>query len=197
MSRGKINEYTVIITKTSKNESNSKFDSKFMVAEFIMGLWNWRKNSKDFFLKEEERINDALLTLKNADEISDDQFNQMKSKDGQPPRIYGLAKVHKDGIPVRPVLSMPGSPYHNIAGIVTKRLSIIPESNSQCGVQKIGNQLKDIKLDDDEVLVTFDSVSLYTNVPVLESIEEAAIDCTVEILRSLQWQRILSPNYWS
>ena len=98
----------------------------------------------------------------------------MKSKGGQPPRLYGTAKVHKTTIPARPVLSMPGSPYHNTAVAVTKWLSVIPESKSQCTVQKISNQLKDIELDEDEVLVSFDVVSLYTNVPVLEAINEAA-----------------------
>ena len=82
--------------------------------------------------------------------------------------------VHKGAIPLRPVLSMPGSPYYNIAETVTKWLSVVPESKSQCTSKKISDQLKDITLDDDEVLVSFDVVSLYTNVPVVEAIQEAA-----------------------
>ena len=133
-----------------------------------------RKNSRDFVLKEEDRINEALNSLKDDGKISNELYEQMKSKGGQPPRLYGTAKVHKVPIPLRPVLSMPGSPYHNTAVTVTKWLSVIPEAKSQCSAQKISNQLKDIELEDDEVLVSFDVVSLYTNVPVLEAIEEAA-----------------------
>ena len=106
--------------------------------------------------------------------ISEELHNHMKSSGGQPARLYGLAKVHKDVIPLRPVLSMPGSPYYNVATTVTKWLSVVPESKSQCTSKKIADQLKDIKLDEGEVLVSFDVVSLYTNVPVMEAIQEAA-----------------------
>ena len=69
---------------------------------------------------------------------------------------------------------MPSSPYYNTALTVTKWLSVVPESKSQCTSKKMADQLKDITLDDDEVLVSFDVVSLNTNVPVYEAIQEAA-----------------------
>jgi len=69
---------------------------------------------------------------------------------------------------------MTGSPYYNISETVTKWLSFVAESKSQCSSQKIANQLKDIELEDGEELVSFDVVSLYTNVLVLETINEAA-----------------------
>ena len=69
---------------------------------------------------------------------------------------------------------MPGSPYFNTAETVTKWLSVVPESKCQGGAKKIADQLADLKLDEGEVLISFDVVSLYTNVPVLEAIQEAA-----------------------
>ena len=39
-------------------------------------------------------------------------------------RLYGLAKVHKKNIPMRPVLSMPGSAYHGVAQDVSNWLSV-------------------------------------------------------------------------
>ena len=157
-----------------KKETYEKKMSDILKLDQFAKLVKPRKNSKDFVLKEEERINDALLKLRNEGAISEELYDQMKSKGGQPPRLYGLAKVHKGVIPMRPVLSMPGSPYHNTAVVVTKWLSVIPESKGQCSSQKIANQLKDIELEDGEILVSFDVVSLYTNVPVVEAIEEAA-----------------------
>ena len=74
-----------------------------------------RKNAKEFCFKEEERINKALNTLKQNEKIDENRFKEIKSTGGQLPRLYGLAKVHKHDIPVRPVLSMPGSPYFKIA----------------------------------------------------------------------------------
>ena len=93
---------------------------------------------------------------------------------GQPPRLYGLAKVHKQPVPARPVLSMPGSPYDNVGTMVTKWLSVIPESQIRCSNKDVVEKLKSTTLGDDEVMVSFDVSSLYTNVPVDEAIKEAA-----------------------
>ena len=152
---------------------NSKMDDILKLDQFEK-LTNPRCNSRDFTLKEEERINTELENLNEHGQISDELLLQLKSKGGQPARLYGTAKVHKTVIPLRPVLSMPGSPYYNTAQTVTKWLSVVPESKTQCTSKKVADQLKDITLDDDEVLVSFDVVSLYTNVPVEEAIQEAA-----------------------
>ena len=101
-------------------------------------------------------------------------MKDMKSTGGQLPRMYGLAKVHKATVPVRPVLSMPGSPYYRIADKVTKWLLVIPESSINCSTKKTVDQLKDVALEPDEVVISFDVLSLYTNVPVNKAIEEAA-----------------------
>ena len=133
-----------------------------------------RKNAKNMSIKEEERINDILQELLDTHEIDETLFEDMKSMGGQLPKLYGLAKVHKPNVPVRPVLSMPGSPYYKIAEKVTKWLSMVPESKINCSTKKTVDQLKDVTLDTDEVVISFDVSSLYTNVPVNEAIEEAA-----------------------
>ncbi len=85
------------------------------------------KHSKDLIIGEKERINDELLKLQSDGAISEELGSELKSKGGQPPRIYGLGKVHKASIPVRPVLSMPGSPYYKSASWPTKLLAAVPE----------------------------------------------------------------------
>ena len=92
----------------------------------------------------------------------------------QPARLYGLAKVHKTAIPARPVLSMPGSVYHPIANEVTKWLNVVPECQINTSTKKIADSLKNVQLDSDEVIVSFDVSSLYTNVPVREAIDICA-----------------------
>ena len=133
-----------------------------------------RKNAKNMSVKEEERINDILQELLHTHEIDETSFEDMKSMGGQLPRLYGLAKIHKPNVPIRPVLSMSGSPYYKIAEKVTKWLSMVPESRINCSTKKTVDQLKDVTLDPDEVVISFDVSSLYTNVPVNEAIEEAA-----------------------
>ena len=98
--------------------------------------------------------------------IDNQTLKDLKSMRGQLPRLYGLAKVHKKNIPLRPVLSMPGSPYYKITQKVTGWLSEVPESKINNSTQKTVDSLKRKTLESDEVIISFDVTSLYTNVPV-------------------------------
>ena len=60
-------------------------------------------------LKIAKDINKELLAMKKKDGISKNPYNSFGSTGGQPARIYGLAKKHKDDTPLRLVLSLPGS----------------------------------------------------------------------------------------
>ena len=69
-----------------------------------------RKNAKDFIFKEEDRVVGALSELLPEGRISEELRAQLCPKGSQPPRLYGLAKVHTAGVPLHPVLSMSDSP---------------------------------------------------------------------------------------
>ena len=101
-------------------------------------------------------------------------LKKLLPRGSQPPRLYGLAKVHKKDTPLRPVLSMPGSPYHAIATQMADWLSVVGECKINSSTERISTNLRDIQINEDEQLISFDIVSLYTNVPVLEAIN----DCT-------------------
>ena len=130
-----------------------------------------RKNKKPPILKEEERI---LSTLKDEGKISEALFTKLRPRGSLPPRLYGLAKVHKDNTPMRPVLSMPGSPYHNIGLQVAEWLSQVPECRINSSSTSVCDSLKTIQLDEQDEVVSFDVSALYTNVPVVEAIETCA-----------------------
>ena len=46
--------------------------------------------------------------------------------------------------------------------------------SNHCNSKKISDQLKNLNLEPDKIWVSFDVVSLYTNVPVMEAIHDAA-----------------------
>ena len=108
--------------------------------------------------------------MKENGEIDDILFNSMKSRGGQSARLYGLAKVHKEGVPMRPVLPMRGSAYHRVALKVTEWLSVVEGCKINSSTKLISQSLSSIQLDEDEA-VSFDVTSLYKNVPIREAID--------------------------
>ena len=153
-----------------KDAYNEKLSTILNLPQFEKVIQT-RKNAKHPLLKEQERITEELKTLKANQKIDEDLYQKLHTTGSQPPRLYGLAKVHKAMIPSRPVLSMPGSVYHQIALQVTKWLSVVPECNINSSTKRIADSLSSVTLDEDEVIVSFDVTSLYTNVPVEEAIQ--------------------------
>ena len=130
-----------------------------------------RKNEKHPVFKEEERIVATLKKLRDEGKIDPQLYKKMEPIGSQPARLYGLAKVHKATVPLRPVLSMLGSAYHKVGLQVAEWLSVVPECKINCSTKTISDMLGSIHLEDDEELVSFDVSSLYTNVPVMEAID--------------------------
>ena len=65
---------------------------------------------------------------------------------------------------------MPGSAYHRVAEKVAEWLSVVPECQINSSTKSVCDKLKTIVLAEDEIMISFDVTSLYTNVPVMESI---------------------------
>jgi len=155
------------------DQYRGKMDALTGLSQFTRVI-NTRKNARDSILKEEDRIVTGLKDMLEAKSISKSLFDKLKPSGSQPPRLYGLAKVHKKDIPMRPVLSMPGSPYYKIGQYLSMFLGKLPECMIKVSSSDISESLKHINIRDDEELVSFDVTSLYTNVPVVESISVCA-----------------------
>ena len=88
--------------------------------------------------------------------------------------IYGLPKIHKnpENPPLRPVISMCGTVTHEIAQYLN---SIIRPYLNNSFIVKSNNEslckLSNLKLGDTDVFASLDVESLFTNVPVLETID--------------------------
>ena len=86
----------------------------------------------------------------------------------KPPHIYGLPKVHKEGVPLRPVVSCIGSSVHPLAKYLAKILNPLQNripSNIKNSMDFI-TKIKDLDIADNTRLVSLDVVSLFTSVPV-------------------------------
>ena len=125
------------------------------------------------FIKIKKKLK-KLKSLLEENKIGQELFDRMKPTGSQPARLYGLAKVHKANTPMRPVPSMAGSSYYNVTKQVAFWLSHVPECRINSSTKSVCDQLKDLDIGKDRELVSFDVVSLYTNVPVKEAIQVCA-----------------------
>ena len=107
-----------------------------------------------------------LLDLRKAGKISDSTYKMLDNSDGLCPRFYGLPKIHKPGIPLRPIVSFVNSPTSAISGYLARILSPVV-GNTDYTVKnscEFGDFIKDKTLNACEDLVSFDVVSLFTKI---------------------------------
>ena len=91
------------------------------------------------------------------------------------PKFYGLPKIHKPDVPLRPIVGSQCSPTYNLAKYLAEILKPLVGKSEHHVVnsKEFITKIEQTKLDEDEILVSFDVVSLFTNV----SIDEACNIC--------------------
>ena len=100
-------------------------------------------------------------------------YRRIYPQGSQPGKIYGMAKHHKDGCPMRPVLSAIGTPEYDLAKWLETQLKpLLYDKYSVASSSEFVNELSLLKPGPTDVCVSFDIRSLYTNVPLKEVIED-------------------------
>ena len=99
------------------------------------------------------------------------------------PKMRGLPKIHKDGMPMRPITSGIGSAPHKIAKILakplTKTLGTISDTHMK-NTSDMMTRINEIRIFHDLKLASFDVKSLFTNVPVND-----ALDAIEKVVKSI------------
>ena len=88
------------------------------------------------------------------------------------PYLHGLAKTHKNDIPLRPVLSAPGSYNHDLAKFLVEGISQFSTSTfCVSDVSDFLTRFREVEFSESSVLASFDVESLFTNVPLEQTID--------------------------
>lgn len=153
---------TVIITKQLYQEK---------VHQFILDN-NIKKLDKDptqIFVK---NINNAINKCTNL--FKDNSGKHLKQINAQAPKFTGLPKLHKTNIPIRPLVNYTTAPGYKVAKKLTEIIKnniIIQNDNSISNSMHLINITKDIRIENNYKLASFDITNLYTNVPTQKTIE--------------------------
>ncbi len=118
--------------------------------------------------KTQRDLNAKLLLLKKSNIISETTYKMLYSSDGLSPRFYGLPKIHKPEIPLRPIVSFVNSPTYGVSSFLAKILSPVVGNteNTVKNSYHFAEFIRGKTLNAGEVLVSFDVISLFTKIPV-------------------------------
>ena len=100
--------------------------------------------------------------------VSDDSvYNQIRPTAAVTLTVYGLPKVHKDNVPLRPILCSNGSLIYQCASWLSKSLSELRRHPSTAkDTLHFIKMIADHELDCNHKICSFDVKSLFTNIPV-------------------------------
>ena len=89
-----------------------------------------------------------------------------------PGKLYGRIKIHKKGYPARPVVSMINTPEYQLAKLMDRLIKpYIPNKYMLDSTQDFLQKMNEFTPKKEQITVSFDVISLFTNVPLAETIE--------------------------
>ena len=134
--------------------------SKFVISE---------ENLFKSVIKLEDKHNRLMDTLFKNNIIDGKTKDLLKASGSRPGIMYGLPKVHKPDVPMRPILSTRGTHNYDLSQYLSKILT--PCIDNSFIVSDSFEFVKDILeiRDSNCVMASFDIKSLYTNIPIDET----------------------------
>ena len=137
-------------------------------------------------LKAEDKLNRLLRKFKELKILSDATYATLYASGSIPGILYGLPKIHKPDLPMRPILSAIGTLNYNVSKYFIPILK--PLTTNQYTIKDTFSFVKtliDIPNANEYVMASFDVTNLFTNVP---------LDETINIILDLLFAEIDSVN---
>lgn len=170
----------ILVTKADKGNTTVimlKTDYKQKMTNLLNDNNIYRLLEKDMTTTFENRANKIIKELLVKDYIDVETYKGLVTNNSVAPKIYGLPKTHKQGIPLRPVVSCTQSPLYNASKFIHDILSNLNDTliysvkHSFEFVDRISNVI----IPPNYKLVSLDVQSLFSNIPkqlVLDTIDK-------------------------
>jgi len=156
----------VIITTKSNRDVILYF--KHYCLYYYIYIYNiYKLIKKDPLRTITNKTNNMLKAWLEGEIIDTYTYNVLRCTNRNLSRCYGLPKIHKNGSPLRVVISSVGSPLYNTARYLHVILSTSikkPASNIKDS-WFFANKINQTKIDPSDVLMSLDVTSLFTNIP--------------------------------
>lgn len=125
-------------------------------------------------LRVEDKVNRVLAKLKKSGILSEKAYNDLHVSGTNPGILYGLPKIHKLLIPLRPIFAACGTPTYKLAKFLVPILSPLTTNDfSIKNSYQFASDIRNLTITPEMVMASFDVESLFTNIPVSETIDIA------------------------
>ncbi len=123
----------------------------------------------------------TLQRLKRENKITPQQYDYLYLTSESIPRLYCMPKIHKKDNPLRPIVDYTGSIAYNVSRALADLLApLVGKTQYHCENSKqLAEVLSNTRIEDDEIMISHDVVSLFTNTPI-----DSALDIIRERLNS-------------
>lgn len=169
----------LVITKPDKGNGVVILNKADYVSKMKDILYDFTKfevcrniNIFQLMLKLEDKINRVLRKLLNKGIIGNDEYKDLYAKGSSPAILYGLPKIHKNSVPLRPVMAAYKTFSYKLAKYIVPILS--PFTSNEYTLKnsyEFFDSLKNFTLPRNFYMTSFDITSLFTNIPLDETIQ--------------------------
>lgn len=162
------NNSDLIITTSDKGGVTVAMDATAYSSKVddILRSDSFRQLNSDPTLTLQNKANKYIARLNNLDIIDDVTAKKMKKYNSVPPKLYGNPKVHKEGNPLRPIVSSVNGPINNLAKYLADILSSAYNKENDYYIKDsfhFAEQLNGFVLPCDYVVASLDVVNLFGN----------------------------------
>ncbi|XP_075157554.1 uncharacterized protein LOC142230815 [Haematobia irritans] len=166
----KENKDLLILTadKGGKTVAMYKDDYEIKMKNILRDICTYRRLKRDPTSTLQTKNNKLVEKLFRMNIIDTNEKLKLICKTANAPRIYGLPKIHKEGVPVRPICSSINSPSYELSKYIVNILKNLTK-DSKYNVKdaiEFKNKTSNIKIEDNETMISFDVVSLFPSIPV-------------------------------
>ena len=117
-------------------------------------------------LQKEKELRTTLREI-----LPEEIANTLSPKSSRLAHLYGLPKTHKATLSMRPILSATGTYNHKLAKWLEEKLK--PLSINEYTITDafdFADEVRNLSVNEDDILVSYDVTALFTNVPLDETI---------------------------
>ena len=137
-------------------------------AKHLLNQPTYKKIAEDPTSKQKARLIKLLKNIKAEGGITEDKYKKMYPTGAGAPKFYGLPKIHKQDTPLRPIVSSTGTVSYNTAKELASILKPLVglSSHHLKNTKDFIQQLKEVKLQQDETIISYDIKALFISVPI-------------------------------